>query len=375
MPDPVHWVIEDHTRAKHKVLRSYLDQWIPIMGYQALKVGPRAGEKTRLLIADGFAGPGRYVGGEPGSPLIMLDALRSHSAFSDLSGVDFHFLFIEQDGRRFAALEEEIRSLGELQQNIKIHLVPGRFEDQFGSLVDEISGREGKFLTPTFAFIDPFGYSHASMSLTGRFLDFPRTESLFFLPLSFIARFVRRDGQETAMTSLFGSDRWGEAIDLQGSQRSGFLMDLFEEQLQSQGRVNHVLSFQLRTADGQDYRLVFATGHPKGRDAMKTAMWKVDPVSGTTYEARTESDQLVLFGSEADTAPLLEELRAAFVGRWFTIEEAEAVTDATPAFLSKSHLRMRTLVPAERRGVIEVDRPADCKARAFTSGVRIRFRE
>ena len=30
---------------------------------------------------------------------------------------------------------------------------------------------------------------------------------------------------------------------------------------------------------------------------MKTAMWKVDPVGGTTYEARTETGQQVLFTS------------------------------------------------------------------------------
>ena len=37
MPEPVRWEMKDHTRAKHRVLRSYLDQWIPIMGRQALR--------------------------------------------------------------------------------------------------------------------------------------------------------------------------------------------------------------------------------------------------------------------------------------------------------------------------------------------------
>ena len=78
---------------------------------------------------------------------------------------------------------------------------------------------------------------------------------------------------------------------------------------------------------------------------------------------------------EPDTMPLLEELRATFKGRWFSIEEAEKVTDETPAFLSNSHLKMRTLIPAEGSGVLEVDRPSGCKARAFTYGVRMRFRE
>ncbi|HXN62976.1 MAG TPA: three-Cys-motif partner protein TcmP [Acidimicrobiales bacterium] len=373
MPEPVRWEMKDHTRAKHRVLRSYLDQWIPIMGRQALRTRATIGAPPRLLLADGFAGPGRYVEGEPGSPLIMLDALQSHHDFPNLAGVDFHFLFIEQNQERYEALDEELNHI-EMSANIHIHMVHGHFEDEFGSLVDDISGRGGN-LIPTFSFIDPFGYSDAPMSLTGRLLEFPRTEALFFLPLSYIARFVGREGQDAALNALFGSDRWEEAIALNGAERSTFLMNLFEEQLQSQGRVKHVISFQLRTTDGQDYRLVFATGHPKGRDAMKKAMWKVDPVSGTSYTARMETGQQVLFTPEPDTGPLLAELRATFKGRWFTIEEAAEATDRTPAFLSDSHLKKRTLFPAERDDVLEVERPFGCRPRAFTEGVRMRFRD
>src|SRR5438067_1468658 len=164
---------------------------------------------------------------------------------------------------------------------------------------------EGHTLVPTFAFIDPFGYSAASMSLTGRFLGFRRTEALFFLPLSFIHRFVGREGQESALTALFDSEDWREAIALKGEERSTFLLELFERQLQSQGRVEHVRSFQVRTSDGNDYRLVFATGHDRGLDIIKQAMWSVDPVAGTRYVAKTESGQEVLFQSSVDTRPLV----------------------------------------------------------------------
>ena len=78
---------------------------------------------------------------------------------------------------------------------------------------------------------------------------------------------------------------------------------------------------------------------------MKKAMWKVDPVSGTSYAARMDTGQQALFTPEPDTGPLLAELRATFTGRWFTIEEAEEATDQTPAFLSESHLKRRTLTP------------------------------
>jgi three-Cys-motif partner protein len=355
MKDPVLWNLEAHTAAKHRVLRSYLDGWIPVMAQQALRVATP--EPPRLLLVDGFAGPGRYATGEPGSPLIMLDALTGHSAFERLAGVKFILIFIEHDARRVAHLESEIASVGRLPDNVSVSIRHGEFETTFGALLDHVTDR-GRQLVPTFAFIDPFGYSTSPMSLSGRLLDFPRCEVLSFLPLSFVHRFVGRDGQENAMNSLFGCEDWKAAISLKGAERTNFLLELFEAQLGKNAGVQHVRSFQLQTQDGEDYRLVFGLGHLKGLEIAKDAMWKVDPVSGTSYKATTESGQEILFGpaDTVSTAPLLEELRRKFGTEWFTIEQAERCTLLDTPF-RKGQLRRRTLQPAEKAGVLEVQRP------------------
>jgi three-Cys-motif partner protein len=371
MPDPILWSLDDHTRAKHRVLRAYLDGWIPIMGQQALKVhGLHSSEPPRLLLVDGFAGPGRYTGGEPGSPLIMLDALSSHAALPRLGRVKFIFLFIEQDERRVARLRHELDGLA-IPANAQVTVEHGKFEETFGELVARISGR-GRMLIPTFAFVDPFGYSAASMSLTGRLLNFPRSEALFFLPLSYIHRFVGRVGQESALDSLFDTGEWRNAIPLGGDERRLFLMRLFERQLQRQGQVRHVISFELRTKDGNDYRLVFATGHDAGLRLIKEAMWRVDPLEGTRYVAHTDTGQEVLFKQAVDTGPLLAELQNEFGSKWFTPADASRVALRTP-FLEDRHLKRLTLVPAEKKGLIEVRRPPARRAGSFTDDVKIRF--
>ena len=357
MPEPVLWPIELHTIAKHQVLRAYVEAWIPVMGHQALRVRRTDGKAARLLLVDGFAGPGRYEGGEPGSPLILLDVLLEHRDFERLSGVEFHLLFIEQDERRVEHLRGELAGLGELPDNVRVHLVHGAFEARMGKLIDEVTG-SGRTLIPTFTFIDPFGYTGASMSLTGRLLDFPRSEILVFLPFSFVYRFAGRAGQENALDSLFGCPDWRDGKLLSGARRRKFLLRLFERQLASHESVEHVRSFQLKTGDGNDYRLVFGLGHQKGLEIAKDAMWKADPTSGTSYSALTDSGELVLFGPEEllDTSPLLAELRDIFGTRWFTIDEAEECTLLRTPF-KKGHLRRRTLQPAERKGVLKVKRP------------------
>jgi three-Cys-motif partner protein len=327
------------------------------MGHQAQRVRSFGDGEPRLLLVDCFAGPGRYATGEKGSPLIMLDALLSHRSLEDLAGVKFIFFFIESDKRRVEHLRREVAGLGRLPHNIEVAIEHGEFESVFSSVIDPIV-EKGAHLIPTFAFIDPFGYASASMSVTGRLLDFPRCETLFFLPMSFIHRFVGRKGQEIALDSLFGTDEWREAIPLNGEARTIHLLGLFERQLQQSREVEYVRSFQLRTQDGRDYRLVFGLGHQKGLEIAKDAMWSVDPVAGTSYTATTESGQEVLFGPDetVDTAPLLAELRSRFGADWFTIDQADRCTLVDTPF-RKAHLRRRTLLPAEREGSLEVRRP------------------
>ncbi len=343
------------------------------MGQQASKFA-RRDDPPRLLVVDGFAGPGRYETGEDGSPLIMLKTLLDHDAFERMNDVEFLYLFIEHDERRVKHLEGELDALA-LPGNVKVMLEHGEFETRFGEIIEDIHGQEGKTLVPTFAFIDPFGYSATSMSLAGKFLAFERCEALIFLPLNYLVRFAGRTGQENALNSLFGSDRWREAIQMEGSERGAFLLGLFEEQLGSQGKVEHVRSFALRTADGNDYRLVFASQHDKGLELIKDAMWSVDPAEGTRYIAtRTNDGQEVLFTPDTDaldTSPLLSHLRDKFGTEWFTIEQAQRATLLETPFRVSSHLKGKTLAPAEKAGKIEVDRSGGQKRLA--PGVRIRF--
>lgn len=354
MADEVRWVRDDHTEAKHRVLRAYVDAWFPVMAQQALKVNQGSSEGPRLLVVDGFAGPGRYKDGQPGSPLILLEALLAQPLLPRWGAVTFMFLFIEQDERRAAALEAELDALeasGVVPSNVRWEVKLGAFEDTFGPFLEPAES-PGWTLVPTFAFIDPFGYTQASMAFTGRLLSFRRCESLFFIPLDQMHRFVAREGQDRAMDSFFGTDHWREAIELEGEERREFLAQLFVEQLEKNPFTEHTAMFRLRTSRGADYRLVFALGHDKGMWLAKDAMWTVDPVSGTGFSATTPSGQDVLFADEVDTTPLLAVFRDEFGdGRWFTYQEAERVALKTP--FRQGQINKATLGAAIKRKEIE----------------------
>src|SRR5438445_12315710 len=90
------WELEAHTRAKHEILRRYLQAWMPILSQ---------GRFPEMLYIDGFAGPGQYEGGEAGSPIIALDTALG---FKPALRAKVHFLFIEKDDDRAAHLREQV---------------------------------------------------------------------------------------------------------------------------------------------------------------------------------------------------------------------------------------------------------------------------
>ena len=88
------WELEPATAAKHRLYKRYLDAWWPIM----LQPSRDGYQRPRVTYVDAFAGPGRYLGGEEGSPVFVLDRLLHHTAVSrmQLSRERVCLLFVEK---------------------------------------------------------------------------------------------------------------------------------------------------------------------------------------------------------------------------------------------------------------------------------------
>ena len=169
------WPLDPHTQAKHAILRRYLDAWLPIMTRW----------NGRVVYIDGFAGPGRYLGGEEGSPIVALRAALEHPypITSELV-----YLFIEADSKRKANLEQEIAKFT-LPKNVQAYVHEGKFDETITGLLDTVVG-SGHRLAPTFAFVDPFGWSQTPFSLIERLMANPRTEVLINLMYEEVNRFL-----------------------------------------------------------------------------------------------------------------------------------------------------------------------------------------
>ena len=361
-PKDTVWAIEQHTLAKHQILRSYLNAWLPIMSTH----------NGRLVYIDGFAGPGIYTGGEPGSPIIALQAYLEHKYRARMPA-QLVYAFIEEDGLRWERLKAEVAKLGPLPGNVTVDIQHGAFEEIFSGTLDHIE-EKGTNLAPTFAFIDPFGYAQASMKLSGRFLQFERCEVLIYVPFPFIARFLTRAGQENALTTLFGTDEWKAARDLSGEARLQLLHDLFQAQLKNECGLKYVRSFEIVTAHpNSGYHLFFGTKHELGLERMKDAMWGIDPEGGQRFADSTSHGQQTLFEPKPDLKPLRKAMIDHFGDETFSIEDAQRFTLIDTPY-RPAHVKTLTLKVLEDRGQLQIVRAKDGRRRGtYPPGTRMRF--
>ncbi len=110
------WSLDPHTRAKHELLRGYLGAWFPTLGSW----------QGRVVFLDGFAGPGIYAGGEPGSPAIALNTLLDHSYFRQMPQTEFVFVFNEVAAERCDSLRQVVAGVEAARQpwpsNVKVEV-------------------------------------------------------------------------------------------------------------------------------------------------------------------------------------------------------------------------------------------------------------
>ena len=352
------WKRQPHTEGKHLVLQSYLQAWLPIVGSQ----------NERILFVDGFAGPGEYEGGEEGSPLVAMRSFVEHASRQVIVG-EVVFVFIEQDSERAKHLGEIVAGWrSKLPQGAKAHVIEGAFDLSMTGLLDQLD-KHNEAMAPAFVMIDPFGVKGTPMQVVRRILGNPQCEVYVTFMWESINRFLDTPEFETHLTDLFGTSEWKQASGLEAQERRTALYELYERQLRGAG-AKQVVHFHLYEGDRRVYSIFFGTGHHRGSDRMKAAIWKIAPFGDFTFRGR---DQLTL-GVEPDYKLLREDLMQHFRGKgWVSIEEVlEFVASDATAFHT-AQVKKPVLKPMEEEGWIEVARSTRTRRWSYPDGCKLRF--
>lgn len=313
-----------------------------------------------ILYIDGFAGPGEYEAGEAGSPIIALDTALG---FQPPLTAKVHFLFVEERSDRADHLRKQV-ALRTLPSNFSVVVEGGvTFKTAF---TNRYSGyvRQGR-LIPTFAFIDPFGWTGAPFSLVKQILSHRSCEVFVNFMYEEINRFIGHPHQVANFNSFFGTKEWKQCASASDPRvRNRCLHDLYLRQLHTGAA--YVRSFEMSNArDVTDYYLFYATNELLGLKKMKEAMWKADESGEFRFSDATDPNQLVLFEKAPNLLTLRARIIAEFSGKQVSVANIEKFVLLETAF-RESHYKgiLKTL---EKEGGLSVTNPASGR-RAGTFG-------
>lgn len=325
------WPLEPHTNAKHVILREYLSAWFPILSSQA----------NRIVYLDGFAGPGIYSKGEKGSPIIAIQTAETHAFRNKLRQIIF--LFLEKDQKRYRKLQqvlaEEFPNLKNNTNNSLLYRVENaQFSTRIKEILDELENSQQK-LAPTFALLDPFGFSGLPMTLIKQILKHEKSEVLITFMVGSVIRCLD-EMREESLNSLFGTNKWQEAKARPTPEKKQFLLNLYVQQLKSNSGSKFVRTFEMADKNNKAiYYLVYGTKHWKGMDVIKKAMRKV--MQGGTYRFsdKTDPNQTFLYDSTDWTSEFSELIYQRFKGMPVPILIIEKFAAETPYIFHKKILK------------------------------------
>lgn len=326
-----------------------------------------------MLYIDGFAGPGEYIGGKDGSPIIAIKAILEHRTEIKSEVI---MLFVEADTDRCEFLKQKISSLN-IPTNVKIECICSQFDKTLTDLLNCLNEQK-KVLAPSFVFIDPFGFTGIPFDLIKRIMENPRCEVLITFMYEEINRFVSDQTLWDSLISTFGTEQWKQMInESDPKRRISMLHEIYKKQLEDTAKISFVRSFKMvNKSNKTDYFLFFGTNNVVGLKKMKEAMWKVDDSGLFQFsDATYNPDQPTLFKMNPDYFKLKQIILSNFKGKKINVDELENfVVTQTP--FRETHYKRQILLSMEKANPPEINVKCLVKKRkkgTFPSGCIIEF--
>lgn len=157
--------IETHSKAKLRVLRSYLKAY-----FDRLNINPRR-EEFKIALIDGFAGGGTFLdGGEviSGSPLVMLEEsqaarIRLNAGRNKPLNVNCKFYFIDKERAHTDHLQKVLRNRGFGTDDSSIIVRNAPFECELEEILRSIQEWQPRAGRAIF-LLDQTGYSQVKLT-------------------------------------------------------------------------------------------------------------------------------------------------------------------------------------------------------------------
>lgn len=248
---------DEGTLNKLDLFEKYAGEWVPVF---VSRPDPPVAE---LHIFDFFAGPGRDVKGQPGSPLRLLKKLDDYSGLAGWPRVSVHAHFFDKDPAKVKALRAIVEGDNLVPQGCHADIRALDFADAIKDAESILRQRNAAKLV----LIDQTGTDAVLKDLFVEMTNWPRCDFQFFLASSAFHRFPNHPALKQAIKST------GDHRDIHRVAAD------YYRKLIPKGRQYFVAPFSFMKGSNV-YGVIFGSGHPLGMDKFLRVAWDLDPVNG-----------------------------------------------------------------------------------------------
>lgn len=271
--------LDPHSRAKHRLLRSYIERYIEI-----LTANPRH-EALRLTLVDGFCGGGEYLHQAeivPGSPLILLQEIAAAQIKLDTTRtkptrLSSEYIFIDNTKANLTYLHHCISQtpfaplLGQ-----SIELVHRSFEDALPDVIRKIKARRSS--ERAIFFLDQYGYSDVSLQTIRTILtELKQPEIILNFSVDSLIGYLNADESFLrAVTPIeLSLSQLHEMLMLKSQREARWLIQhfLYQHLMKKTGAPYYTCFFLKSSESHRAYWLVHISKHPRARDEMAERHW------------------------------------------------------------------------------------------------------
>lgn len=254
---------DEGTLAKLDLFRFYLREWLPVF------ISARNIYWKTINIYDFFAGPGKDLSGEDGTPLIIINELEPYIDEIRNKGLKINLYFNEFNNEKFEQLKQNIKNCtAGKPYNIEIGSLD--FVEAFNNKYNSLIGDDNANLL----FLDQTGIKQINPNRFVKITHLKRTDFLFFISSSTIKRFP----EHPAIAKHIKISK--EQVDKYPWHKIHQLVLNFYQSLIPHGKEYYLAPFSLKKPGGL-YGIIFGSQNVLGIEKFLNAAWRIDPERGT----------------------------------------------------------------------------------------------
>lgn len=293
-------VFDEATLTKLEIFKKCFKEWLPVFIYSDFI--------EKIYVYDFFAGSGKDIKNNFGSPLILLDTAKGdnlkYCSQIRKNGKEVCFVFNENEPTKksqdkYLLLENNVGSFLKkcYSENCKegncvytTYFTNKTFKEGFNCIETDFHNILRNRNYAKFILLDQYGFSQVDEDVFQTLVKSPRTDFIFFISSSFIRRFKEHSNTKKYI------DTKKINFEEQNPNECHIAIANYFEDLISPKIEYYINHFTIKKGSNY-YGLIFGTNHTLGMEKFLKVCWELDRQAGeSNCNTRIDFEKSSLFG-------------------------------------------------------------------------------